>query len=274
MQPKKRLSFLHFSFPRVRRFAVYLARDCHSHAPLMVGSLPFRFAPPLIWVGGALCSSLQRVSTTSAFVSHHHCDIRPRHQRTRAFDDVSRSAAAPASIDSRTAFPTAASEEAFIRDNLVSHELFTNLPESSLAALVNGFEKVHAAQNQTIVKQGDSCECGYVYMIAEGGCQIEVDGKIIPAPYGTIEEGSIFGELGCLYDEVRAATVLAQSDPTVLFRIEGGLFKRTLDTSTNDLDLALLHEIDECINQVTGTMAMYDGDIIPTYRPVRLGQLS
>jgi len=176
----------------------------------------------------------------------------------------------PDALETIIAYPKSTSEELFIRDTLQTNELFASLEDESLSVLIGAFEKFDATCDQVIVAQGDSPEDDYVYMILEGECKLKVDGKIIPPPYGRIQSGSIFGELGVLYNEKRAATVVARSDETILFRIQGDVFNNVLRSgASQSLDLEMMQEIDNVINQVSGTMDIYDGDIIPKYKPQR-----
>ena len=228
--------------------------------------LPF-FTSSLAWIG-VFC--LQEVTTTDAFVSHpssvNRLPGKLQMPITVLFqtDETSTSL-----ITTRGAvFHKSSSEEIFIRDILQTNAIFKSLQEESLLAIIDAFEKFNVTRNQVIVTQGDSCEGDYVYVIADGKCKIKVDGKTIPSPYGTIESGAIFGELGVLYDKTRGATIISQSKKTTLFRIQGEVFKTILDTPTDDL--AKMQEIDDVINQVSGSMAIYDGDIIPKYKPERI----
>ena len=160
------------------------------------------------------------------------------------------------------------SELNFIREILTKNALFTNLPEDSLTTLINSFEKINTTRYEVIVTQGESCEGDYVYMIYKGQCKVRVNGKTVPPPYGTIQEQAMFGELGVLYDEPRGATITVRTPSATLFRVKGEIFKNILN-KPND-DLACMQEIDEVINQVSGTKAFYGGDIIPQYKPQRI----
>lgn len=145
----------------------------------------------------------------------------------------------------------------------------------------------------------------YVYMLYNGYCNVYVDGVLVPEPYGTIcDAGTIFGELGVFYERPRSATISAKSNTVTLFRIDGKIFQAILlcdddgDTSgnaetssspspssTNGQDNSskktrssslppplVLQEIDDAINQVSGTSTyskLYKGRIIRQYNPSR-----
>jgi len=192
---------------------------------------------------------------------------------TALFQKAVAASDAPAlSADKRTT-----SDQVFIRDALQKNALFTSLPEESLIALIDAFEKYNATnRKQVIVQQGDSCEDGggYVYIIAEGECTVEVDGNVVPRPFGKMGSGQIFGELSVLYSGTRSATILTESESVILFRILGDTFKDILDPCRNvDYDLETMQEIDGVINELWDCN-IYGGrgagDIIPQYKPERI----
>ena len=125
-------------------------------------------------------------------------------------------------------------------------------------------------RDDVIVTQGQPCEGDYVYLVTEGDCTVMVDGKVVPEPYGTLKPKAIFGELGVLYNQTRAATIVAKSERVSLFRVKGDTFKSVLHQLVCDgTDPATLASIDQAINQCTGTISLYGGDIIRTFKPNR-----
>jgi len=142
------------------------------------------------------------------------------------------------------------------------------MSEISLQELVDAFEKKKASRGENIVCQGDNCDGGYVYLVAEGKCRVLVDDVIVPEPYGIIGPGVVFGELGVLYDEQRAATISVKSEEVTYYQIPGEIFKATLNKPAESL--STMQEVDALINQITGTQALYGGDIILPYKPERL----
>jgi len=158
-------------------------------------------------------------------------------------------------------------DKSFLRESLPKNSLFQKLPEESLASLIDAFEPFRAARRQAIVTQGDPCADDYVYVIADGSCKVRVDGKNVPKPYGTIGSGTLFGELGVLYNETRRATVLCESESATLFRIAAASFRTIMEIDQRE-DLERMREIDRAIDQVSGTGRLYEGgDIIPQYKP-------
>ncbi len=161
-------------------------------------------------------------------------------------------------------------EELIVQQVLAGNSLFKNIPEESTANLIDALERKSAQRGEVIVHQGDSCIDGYVYVIAEGSCRVLVDGESVPEPYGILEQNTVFGEMGILYDEVRAATVMVESESLVYYQLAGDLFKAALSGRSSSLaSLEKMQEIDEVINVVSGTNTLYDGKVIPAYQPER-----
>ena len=94
----------------------------------------------------------------------------------------------------------------------------------------------------------------------------------MPEPYGIIGQNAVFGDMGILYDEVRAATITVESESLKYYQIAGDLFLNLLTESTTNspmVSLDKMQEIDEVINTVSGTNTLYEGRVIPRYRPER-----
>ncbi|KAL7545353.1 hypothetical protein ACHAWF_008704, partial [Thalassiosira exigua] len=162
----------------------------------------------------------------------------------------------------------AAEEVRFVAESLLRNSLFEDLADASLASLAGLFERRTARRGDLLVRQGDSASGDYVYLLAEGRCEVVVDGSVVPGPYGAIGPGEVFGELGVLYSEPRASTVRVASAAAAYYRARGDGVKESLGMS--DEALADLRAIDDAINRVSGTDALYGGDVILPYRPERL----
>ena len=156
----------------------------------------------------------------------------------------------------------------FITTALLKNSLFSDISETSLKELVNGFELNEAKLGDDLVTQGDSCEGDYVYLTYEGECEVVIDGNTIPDPYGTIQPATVFGELSFLYDMSRAATVRVRSDVLQYYRVDGKLFNDIMSKPKEDLKS--MQAIDAAINQVSGTDSLYGGDVIQKYKPERV----
>jgi len=185
-------------------------------------------------------------------------------------------------------------EREFVREALLDNAMFSDLNEESLDELVKAFQRKVVPPGSTILQQGASSEGGYVYVVAPGfTCSVEVDGEVVPEPYGRIRAGGIFGELAVMYDGERSATISAaansgQARDVTLYRIPGDTMKQILATSSSsslliddeiddedDDDMTEAEKIDlnerinTAIQQVSGTRSMYEGNIIRPYRPER-----
>jgi hypothetical protein len=175
-------------------------------------------------------------------------------------------------------------EKVFIRESLLQNTLFTGVPEFSLDELILGFEKVrYDAVGLEIVRQGDFIcdeENYFVYLVGENSeCTVTVDGNLVPEPYGTLRERAMFGDLAVLYNETRAATISVKSESGVaLYRVDGDSYKNIVlnharkesSSSSSQISLEEMQEIDEVINQISGSTTLYSGNIIPPYQPERL----
>lgn len=161
-------------------------------------------------------------------------------------------------------------EELLIKQVLAENSLFKNIPAGSVATLVDALERKTAQRGEVIIYQGDSCIDGYVYLIAEGSCRVLVDNVTVPEPYGILGQNEVFGDMGILYDEVRAATIMVESDLLVYYQIAGDLFKAALSGRSSPMkSLEKMQEVDDVINTVSGTNTLYDGKVISAYQPER-----
>jgi cAMP-dependent protein kinase regulator len=113
-----------------------------------------------------------------------------------------------------------------LQDNFV----FENLNFTDEQKLIKAFEKMQVHKGQKIIKQGDQGD--YFYVISEGKVRFEVSGKVV----GTAEAGKSFGELSLLYTSPRAASVIAESNPTVLFRVDQKTFRYVMETKAKEKD--------------------------------------
>mmetsp|Transcript_14770 Transcript_14770/g.31531 ORF Transcript_14770/g.31531 Transcript_14770/m.31531 type:complete len:573 (+) Transcript_14770:66-1784(+) len=159
-------------------------------------------------------------------------------------------------------------EEQFINIALLKNSLFADLSDDLRTQLVDAFERGETKEGGTIVSQGDSCDGGYVYLISEGQCRVVVDEKVVPEPYGIIGPGAFFGELGILYESTRTATVKANRDVTY-YQLPGDLCKNIVQDPMDSQSWSDIKEIDDAINQVSGTNALYGGNVILPYKPER-----
>ena len=149
--------------------------------------------------------------------------------------------------------------------------MFQSLSDNTLDKLVLAFEQVEYNKGSIITKQGDK-NIDYFYVIYKGDCDVTVDGKKLPYPYGTLSEGTMFGELAMLYNVPRKATVSAKSDTITLFRVDRKTFRYFLDRQQpQEIDDVKeeLKDIDSAIDKIAGVYSRYSGDIVKQYKPKR-----
>mmetsp|Transcript_12922 Transcript_12922/g.27370 ORF Transcript_12922/g.27370 Transcript_12922/m.27370 type:complete len:629 (+) Transcript_12922:32-1918(+) len=169
-------------------------------------------------------------------------------------------------------FPKDPEESNFIKTTLLTNFMFQSLPDKTLDRLVNAFEKVECSKRSVIIRQGD-CKIDRMnfYVLQKGECSVTIDNKVLPDPYGTLSEGTVFGELGMLYSVPRAATITAETDCT-LYQIDRRTFRYFISSQQpqdrEDVKTEL-REIDTAIDKIAGVKTRYSGSIIHPFRPNR-----
>jgi len=171
--------------------------------------------------------------------------------------------------------------EAFLEDALTQNVLFADLPQESLQALIHAFE--WAEFNRTdrlqrdIIRQGERNETDFVYVLYQGECNVERDGKLVPRPYGVLRRRAIFGEFDVLYNRTSAVTISCKTPTVQAFRIPCETFKEILNQqqqpdagSPTENVQALDAKIESVIQEVEGTKSLYGGNIIQPYKPDRI----
>jgi len=115
-----------------------------------------------------------------------------------------------------------------IRKAVKNNLLFDDLDPDDLSHLIDAFERIEVAKGQKIVTQGDR---GYFFFIV--GKDSSVTFHLNGIQTGKAMEGGSFGELALMYSCRRAATVIATTPPTVLFRVDRKTFKSLLRKQTD-----------------------------------------
>lgn len=130
---------------------------------------------------------------------------------------------------------------ALIRDSLMHNFFFDDISEKDLAAFLAAFEPITVKKETVIIKAGDVAD--YFYVLSEGLVSFFTE-------HGDKSEGkkgACFGELALLYACPRAATVVAESEPTCMFRVDQKTFKSLLQKQQKILTqqkMELLRSID------------------------------
>lgn len=128
-----------------------------------------------------------------------------------------------------------------VREGLGKNFFFDDMSPADLSAFVNAFEPCEVAKGTPIFKQGKKAD--YFYVIEEGRVSFFVDGEKVKES----EKGGSFGEIALLYKCPRAATVIAESEPTRLFRVDQKTFRSLLQKQRKVLQkkkMQLLESVD------------------------------
>lgn len=99
--------------------------------------------------------------------------------------------------------------------------LFNRLDPDSKKLVINCLEEKHVKANDIIIKQGD--EGDYFYIVEDGNVEFYVNDVRV----STSGSGSSFGELALMYNNPRAATVVATTD-CILWTLDRLTFRKIL----------------------------------------------
>ncbi|CAJ1962601.1 unnamed protein product [Cylindrotheca closterium] len=127
-------------------------------------------------------------------------------------------------------FPKSSLDVETITSSIRANFLFEQLSKADLDTLVQAFEKVRVHLGEEIIKQGESGD--YFYILGNGKVKFVVNGKVV----GSAGAGKSFGELALLYTSPRAATVIADSNPTHLYRVDQKSFRYIMQTKAQETE--------------------------------------
>jgi cAMP-dependent protein kinase regulator len=128
-------------------------------------------------------------------------------------------------------------EQDFIRDAISRNFVFSTVPAAELDAMIGAFEPISYSSQDVILQQGDSVG-DFAYVLKKGQVKFLVQDQEV----GIVGPGHAFGELALLYRAPRAATCVALTDSTDLYRVDSTTFRYILQTqmqtaTTNKRDL-------------------------------------
>jgi len=107
-----------------------------------------------------------------------------------------------------------------IRKAVRKNKFFDQMDADDLDKFVSKFEHIEVGMDSKIVTQGETAD--FFYIVGEDSIvSFEVDGVKI----GEAEDGGSFGGISMVYSCPRAASVVAKSSPTDLFRVSRDTFK-------------------------------------------------
>lgn len=113
-------------------------------------------------------------------------------------------------------------ERTLIREALENNYVFENLNEASIGSFIQAFENVQVRKGHVLMKEGNTVD--YFYIVADGQVATHKDdGKVkLSGP------GTCIGESSLLYASARNSTVVANAEPTRLFRVDQKTFRYTM----------------------------------------------
>ena len=124
-------------------------------------------------------------------------------------------------------FRSDASDVNMIRKALEKNLFFDQITSTELDSFIDAFEPIQVAKGLDIVTQG--CLGDFFYIIGkESTVAFHMNGVQV----GEAGVGGSFGELALIYSCPRAATVIAMSSPTNLFRVGRKTFRSLLQQQT------------------------------------------
>ncbi|KAL3934236.1 MAG: hypothetical protein SGBAC_010005 [Bacillariaceae sp.] len=127
-------------------------------------------------------------------------------------------------------FPKPPEAVQLIQNALRKNVFFDKMDQDDFDRMIPSFEKVLVKNGETIIKQGDKAD--YFYIVARGKVIYKVDGKLV----GEASKEQSFGELSLLYTSPRAASVIALTNPTELFRIDQRAFRAILQSKAKEFE--------------------------------------
>jgi cAMP-dependent protein kinase regulator len=124
-------------------------------------------------------------------------------------------------------FKKTAEANEMIRKTIAKNFFFDDMHTGDLPVFIDAFEPFEVEKDSHIISQGDKGD--FFYIVGENGSvSFVVNGNKV----GKAGEGSAFGELALLYSCPRAATVVAESSPTNLYRVGQKTFRALLQKQT------------------------------------------
>ena len=139
-------------------------------------------------------------------------------------------------------FRTSAFEKKMIRKALKHNLLFQKMDSTDRSQFVDAFEHIEVEKGVQIVTQGDPADFFFIV-----GMDSIVEFRVNGVKVKESEDFGSFGELALIYSCPRAATVIAMSSPTDLFRVDRKTFKTLLRQqieAKEDQKTRLLKEVD------------------------------
>lgn len=120
-----------------------------------------------------------------------------------------------------------------LKDSLRAVELFCELPDDLVDAMIARGSTVEVSPGVALVKQGDH-SAGMV-MLLGGTAEVDVDGRHV----GTLSAGDYFGEMSLIDGLGRSATVTSGPEGVTAFRLSPAAFTDLMDQHPHTAQLLL-----------------------------------
>ena len=118
-------------------------------------------------------------------------------------------------LHTRVVFPKSDARRAWLRDTMSSIFFLADLHPDAKEEMVDAFEFRDFQRGERVIAQGDDGD--YVYLVFAGtlDAYIQKDNEQEPRLVKTYKGDGFFGELALLYNQKRAATIIARTDCTL-----------------------------------------------------------
>ena len=111
-----------------------------------------------------------------------------------------------------------------IKTSVIHSFLFGNLEPKDLEVVINAMEEKRFKKGENIITQGDNGDC--LYFVEKGNLNCFKKFQTIPEPklVKQYQPGDAFGELALLYNAPRAATITAESEEVITWKLDRETF--------------------------------------------------
>lgn len=117
--------------------------------------------------------------------------------------------------------------------------IFSGIDESVITEILKNASRETFASGETIMQQGDfPNSTGYI--IEEGSVDVSIDGN----PTAKLTSGDMFGEIALLNEEPRTATIVAESDVSVVVISQDMLFEM-INNDDNSINKEIMRRMEE-----------------------------
>lgn len=127
----------------------------------------------------------------------------------------------------------------FGREKVSKLKIFDGIDSSVVDQILENAEKQNFTSGEIIIEQGGYPN-GTGYIIEEGSVNVLVN----DSPTAKLTSGDIFGEIALLNEEVRSATVVAESDVSTILITQEMLFEM-INNDDNSINKEIMRRMEE-----------------------------